>query len=102
MLFRVTVFGLSANCKFPRNTLPESWGAVTAGVGCIMHCDNLVVLEILGSIIFVTACIMETTALQLDTIVADHASETALTIATMAHWTSIPDNCNDGSLDINT
>ncbi len=57
--------------------------------GGIMHCDNLVVLEILGSIIFVTACIMQTTALQLDEIAANHASETALTLATMAHRTSI-------------
>ena len=54
-----------------------------------MHCYNLVVLEILGSVVFVTVCIMETTVLQLDKITAYHASETALTLATMAHWTLI-------------
>ncbi len=55
----------------------------------IMQCNNLVVLEILGSIIFVTAGIVEATALKLDKIAAEHASETALTLATMAHWTLI-------------
>ncbi len=56
-----------------------------------MNCDNLVVLEIFGSIIFVTACIVESTvtALKLDKITADHASETAHKLARMAHWTSI-------------
>ncbi len=52
--------------------MPESWGAVTAA-----SCTATIL----------TACIMETTALQLDKIAADLASETALTLATMSHWT---------------
>jgi hypothetical protein len=46
-----------------------------------MDCDNLVVLEIFGSIIFVTACIVETTELKRDKIATEHASDTALTLA---------------------
>jgi hypothetical protein len=50
-----------------------------------MNCYNLVVLKILGSISFVTVCIVETTSLKLDQIAAGHASETALTRAMIAH-----------------
>jgi hypothetical protein len=38
------------------------------------------------------ACIVETTSLKLDKIAAGHPSETAHTLATIAHWTLIKDS----------
>ena len=48
-------------------------------------------LEILGSIVFMAALIVETTSLKLDKIAAGHESDTALTRAMIAHRTSMYD-----------
>ena len=81
--------GLARTLMIEQVPAENSTGKRGRSLGCFFHGNPLDVREFFGLIVLMAVPIMKTEPLKLDVIRRGHNSDTALALASMAHWTTI-------------
>ena len=92
--------GLTLTVMIEQVPEENSTGKRGRSLGGFSHGNPLDVREFFGLILLMTAPIMKTEPLKLDVIRRGHNSDTALALASMAHWTTIHSKFDTALVDM--